>query len=86
MPWYRTPSGDAVHLNFGRARNRNAPKPCCACGWISVYLCDWKVGDGDCDKPICSGHALEVGPDKHLCPVHVETYRVWLTAQGIPLQ
>ena len=93
MPWYRTPDGHTVHLNFGRARNKTAPKPCCKCGWISVYLCDWKIGKNftrslsiDCDRPMCAAHAFEVGKDKHLCPFHVEQYRAWLTTQGIPLQ
>lgn len=86
MPWYRMPNGNPVHIKLGGARNRTAPLPCLKCGWISSFLCDWKVDGRDCDAPICEAHAFEVGPDKHLCPAHVEAYRAWLTAQCIPLQ
>lgn len=85
MPWYRMPVGGVVHINVGQGWRRKAP-PCCECGWISSLLCDWKVNGRSCDRPICPTHAFEVGPDKHLCPVHVEAYRAWLTAQGIPQQ
>lgn len=87
MPWYRAPNGHTVHVNFGSSRNRTAPKPCCKCGWISGLLCDWKMPDGrDCDRPMCEAHAFEAGPDKHLCPPHVEAFRAWLRDQGIPQQ
>ena len=52
----------------------------CACGRAGEFECDWKVKDkrsGTCDAPICSHHALQVGPDKHLCPQHQKTWEAW---------
>lgn len=53
----------------------------CACGRAADLLCDWKVREkksGTCDLPICSKHAQQVGPDKHLCPQHQKAYADWL--------
>lgn len=53
---------------------------CGVCGRIAYLLCDWKVrgpGRGTCDLPICEKHALQVGPDKHLCPLHQKAYADW---------
>jgi hypothetical protein len=54
----------------------------CACGRAADLLCDWKVQKGDkksgtCDLPICAKHAQQVGPDKHLCPLHQKAYADW---------
>ena len=52
----------------------------CACGRESSLLCDWKVKgkkSGTCDAPICEQHALEAGPDKHLCPQHQRAWADW---------
>lgn len=55
----------------------------CACGRHSRFQCDWKLGAGKtCDKHLCSNHAQECGPEKHLCPEHQETYRRWLAARA----
>lgn len=41
------------------------------CRGISLYLCDFALeSGGTCDAPLCIDHAAEVGPDRHLCPVH----------------
>ena len=38
---------------------------------ISAYLCDWGTGERTtCDAPLCTEHATQVGPDRHLCPAH----------------
>lgn len=38
---------------------------------ISSLLCDWPLEDGStCDAPLCNEHALAIGPDRHLCPLH----------------
>lgn len=68
-----------------------AQKKFCACGRVAELLCDWKVGDkksGTCDKPICRQHALEVGPDKHLCPEHQKAYEAWKRRhpEGMPTE
>jgi hypothetical protein len=45
-----------------------------------VLLCDWKVKgkrSGTCDAPICAQHALQVGPDKHLCREHQKAWEDW---------
>lgn len=55
----------------------------CACGHNAPFLCDWKVKgkrSGTCDLPICEKHALQVGPDKHLCPLHQKAYQEWKKA------
>jgi hypothetical protein len=52
----------------------------CACGRAADLLCDWKVRDkksGTCDLSICSKHAQQVGPDKHLCPLHQKAWEDW---------
>lgn len=53
----------------------------CACGREGVLLCDWKVksnkGSGTCDEPVCKRHAMQVGPDKHLCPAHQREWAEW---------
>ena len=78
MPLYRTPDGTWVHLKLTGKAAKDPPKRCCYCGWISGYLCDWKIGEGKtCDLPICEVHALEVGPDEHLCPTHQETWKAF---------
>lgn len=84
MPFYRV-NGLLVHLNLGGRLRKNPPKPCCApieldgkrvrCLAMSSLLCDWKVDGGTCDAPLCEEHALEVGPDRHLCPIHAKLQR-----------
>jgi hypothetical protein len=52
----------------------------CACGRASEFLCDWKVAgnkSGTCDKPVCPQHALQVAPDRHLCPEHQRAFESW---------
>lgn len=52
----------------------------CSCGREATLLCDWKVKgkrSGTCDQPVCSQHALQVGPDKHLCQQHQKAYEEW---------
>jgi hypothetical protein len=52
----------------------------CACGRSADFLCDWKIPakkSGTCDKPICSHHAQQVAPGKHLCPEHQARYDEW---------
>lgn len=81
MPFYRV-DGVMVHLNLGGKARKNPPKPCCApvtvdgaaarCMAISSILCDGIAGGYNtaktCDAPLCAEHAVEVGPDEHLCP------------------
>lgn len=99
MPWYRMPGGQSVHINFGGKGNRTAPPACrerrpdgTACGWMTACQCDWKLSDvvysetkapATCDRHLCEAHAFEIGPDKHLCPEHLEAYRLWLREQAI---
>jgi hypothetical protein len=55
-------------------------KAYCACGRPSQFLCDWKVPgrkSGTCDKPICAQHALNVAPDRDLCPEHQREFELW---------
>ena len=60
-------------------RGRRA-QPCGHCAKApGAFQCDWKVGyRTTCDRYVCAEHAFQAGPDKHLCPIHVEAYRLWL--------
>lgn len=50
----------------------------CQCGALSQFQCDWKTGkDRTCDRHLCPAHALEVGPEKHLCEEHQRAYAKW---------
>lgn len=86
MPTYRTPTG-WMHLKMAKGK---APAPCAAripngsaivgstmrCCAISSFLCDHLGLDGKtCDAPLCEEHATQTGPDRHLCPLHVEQQR-----------
>jgi hypothetical protein len=75
MPTYRTPHG-WMHLKM--AKRSPVPKHCrCAlgpglglCMAMAGKLCDYPVGDGTCDMPVCDDHATSVGPDRDYCPRH----------------
>lgn len=47
-------------------------RPRCACGQPATLQCDapTKRKSGTCDRHLCAACAVEVGPDKHLCPGH----------------
>ncbi len=83
MPWYRVPlNGGVVHLHLGSRGNRNAPRPCAVCGWISERLCDWKMPNGrDCDRPLCAWCTMSPAPRKDLCPEHAQHYKAWLAGR-----
>jgi hypothetical protein len=84
MPWYKV-NGMLVHLKLGGKAAKNPPAPCAAripngppivgstmrCCGISHFLCDWPMASGGtCDMPLCTEHAEQTGPDRHLCPKH----------------
>jgi len=62
-------------------RGKRYEKLCETCMCAATLLCDWKVGKKanghakTCDQAMCSAHATEVGPDKHLCPRHAQAWR-----------
>lgn len=71
MPCYRI--GNAIVCTRARLHK------CAACDQVAQYQCDWKLGAGKtCDRHLCDRHALEVAPDKHLCPEHQRAYDRWL--------
>ncbi|OYZ75986.1 MAG: hypothetical protein B7Y09_22305 [Polaromonas sp. 24-63-21] len=38
----------------------------------SRFQCDWDIGNGrTCDRHLCQDHTHQVGPDRHLCPIHI---------------
>lgn len=58
------------------SRGRRGVKRCAVagCGRDAPYLCDFpltgpKAGQ-TCDRPLCSVHARQVGPDRHYCYAH----------------
>jgi hypothetical protein len=65
------------------SRSRKRPYRCGFCTLAGGLQCDWKLGaTKTCDALICPEHALEVAPDKHLCPVHQEDYKEWKAARA----
>jgi len=46
----------------------------CACGKLATLQCDapTRRSSGTCDRHLCTACAVEVGPDLHRCPAHVE--------------
>lgn len=74
MPFYRTATLGLVHMKGNRL-----PAPCreqllldgkaVVCMFASAFLCDGPTeGHRTCDRPLCSAHATQTGPNKHLCP------------------
>lgn len=67
------------------------PRKCGFCGRLGVaeLLCDAELervryprkdGSTTCDAPICDRCAVQIGPDRHLCPRHREQTRALATA------
>ncbi len=51
---------------------------CEFCAHEAGFQCDWKIGEGKtCDRWLCTDHAQQVAPDKHLCPPHEGAYLLW---------
>lgn len=54
----------------------------------SKFQCDWKLehASGEtpptCDRYLCASCALEVAPEKHLCPEHQAAYALWREERG----
>ena len=46
----------------------------CACGSTATLQCDapTRRSSGTCDRHLCTACAVEVGPDLHRCPAHVD--------------
>ncbi len=71
---FKLPGGGAAIVCSRRAKRMR----CVACFAAGGYQCDWKLPGGKtCDAHICPTHALKVGDDKHLCPLHQEAYEAW---------
>lgn len=65
--WYKV-NGMPVHVD-----GRDLPRPCVRCRGISEFMCDYPVMPRvTCDAPICRDCAMQIGPDRHLCPLHVK--------------
>lgn len=60
--------------------------PHCAaerCPSVSLYLCDYPVGDGKtCDLPLCGSHAYEIAPNIHYCPGHLILWQAFRDSGG----
>lgn len=64
--------------------SRRDVRACAHCGMLAGIQCDWKVAPGGtCDRWICGDHALEVGPNKHLCPEHQAAFTLWQFARAV---
>lgn len=66
--WIQLPGGGVAHINMGNRR----PALCQTCRKKPhTKLCDFPAGDGKtCDKRLCDGCAVHVGPDADHCPDH----------------
>lgn len=65
--WMKLPDGTTVHVRMARPRKRK----CRFCQSADhAYLCDFPVGDGTCDAPMCAACTTHVGPDVDYCPNH----------------
>jgi hypothetical protein len=57
---------------------------CKHCMRVGDYLCDYPVGQGKtCDAAICAGHAAEVAPELHYCPVHFAAWEAFRESGGV---
>lgn len=74
MPFYRSPTLGIYHM-----KGKGLPFPCAAkvlengkaapCLVASEFLCDGRgYGRPLCNLPLCEVHAIQTGPNKHLCP------------------
>lgn len=70
MPCQRVTVDGIVAVVCTRGRGRAVPV--CACGAPAVALCDHRPrAEGRrCSRPLCQEHAIEVGPDEHVCATH----------------
>ena len=79
--------GGGVAIVCGHGLNARRARRCRHCACEAPFLCDWKIEAlgtvNTCNAPICAAHALQVGPDRHLCPAHQVTYTAWLQELGI---
>lgn len=67
----KLPGGGGAIVCTGRGRR---PR-CFGCGKPADLLCDWKVPDGTCDRPLCKACTYEPAPDKDLCPQHAAEWK-----------
>lgn len=95
MPWYRMrqdlggPLAGVFHMNFGRARNRKAPRACSVCGYFAERLCDRIVDRavlihrdaGRCSVPLCVHCTFEPEAGKDLCPGCALAFKAWCAAR-----
>lgn len=49
----------------------------CACGRPANLLCDWKVGGGTCDAPICASCSTSPAEGRDLCQAHAIEFERW---------
>jgi len=73
MPRYseivRMPGGGTAIVCYSGKQQRNLPS--CKCGRRSTLQCDFPLLHGKtCDRYLCRGCAIKVGPDRDYCPDH----------------
>lgn len=75
-PVVRLPNGVTAILC---TRGRKKIPTCYQCGFASEFLCDGPgKNGGTCDRPMCSEHRTNVGPNKDVCSTHA----AWLAAKA----
>jgi len=85
VPWVRLPDGTAVHIKMPRPRTYRCKTE--GCDELAPYLCDHREPGAkrDCNRRCCPGHALLVGPNRHLCPLHHPAQEPPMTSRIVEL-
>lgn len=71
------PGGGSAIVCGPRKRKR-----CTSCGGPASLLCDWKVGEGTCDEPICARCTTSPAPNKDLCHSHAAAFERWKASRA----
>ena len=85
----RIPSKSDIANGCTNPRMREATKPCCCCGCLSVRArtCDFPLAGAKtgktCDRVLCEGCAFSVGANRDYCPAHARQSKTSGTGTGV---
>ena len=71
MPCYHVDVGGMPAIICGKLGPH-----CIRCRRPGAFQCDYPVGERGrtCDAYLCAEHAHQIGPDRHLCPLHLTVH------------